>query len=180
MIVGGVDSSTLDILINHSNGNDARKDSALADDQKMSTEYPNNFGASHVSSAPITRTGQPADPAPWREINYEVPSSSDPAIEQHIHQAPLNERIAAQGAGHIASRTLYFSGLSRHTTYKDLFSILKGGRIVSAVLRHDSANVCFANGAASFLAWSKRNNIHLQGKRVRNTTSMPVMTKSLS
>lgn len=143
----------------------------------MSTEYPNNLKPSHVSSAPIPRTMQPADPAPWREINYEVPSSSDPAIEQRIHQNPLNERIAAQSTGHKSSRTLYFSGLSRHTTYKDLFSILKGGKIVSVVLRHDSASVCFANGAASFLAWSKRNDIHLKGKRVRNTTSMPVMTK---
>lgn len=176
MIVGGVDSSTLDILITNSTSNDARKDSALADDQKMSTEYPNNYGPSHVSSAPIPRAMQPSDPAPWREINYEVPSSSDPMIEQRIHQNPLNERIAAQGAGQKSSRTLYFSGLSRHTTYKDLFSILKGGKIVSAVLRHDSANVCFANGAGSFLAWSKRNEIHLKGKRVRNTTSIPGMT----
>jgi hypothetical protein len=68
-------------------------------------------------------------------------------------------------------RTLFFSGLSERTTYRDLMSAIKGGKIVSSVLRNSGALVTFATGAAEFLAWSKRNDIYLQGKRVSGMVS---------
>lgn len=66
-------------------------------------------------------------------------------------------------------RTLFFSGLSERTTYKDLMSVVKGGKIVSSVMNNSSALVTFATGAADFLAWSKRNDVYLQGKRVSDS-----------
>lgn len=68
-------------------------------------------------------------------------------------------------------RTLFFSGLSERTTYKDLMSVVKGGKIVSSVMNNNSALVTFATGAADFLAWSKRNDVYLQGKRVSDSAS---------
>lgn len=68
-------------------------------------------------------------------------------------------------------RTLFFSGLSERTTYKDLMSVIKGGKIVSSVMNNNSALVTFATGAAEFLAWSKRNDVYLQGKRVSDSAS---------
>ncbi|EMC92764.1 hypothetical protein BAUCODRAFT_77457 [Baudoinia panamericana UAMH 10762] len=64
-------------------------------------------------------------------------------------------------------RTLYFSGLSDRTTYKDLLSVVKGGKVLSVNLRSDrSATITFWDGAAEFLAWAKRNDIYLHSKRV--------------
>lgn len=64
-------------------------------------------------------------------------------------------------------RTLYFSGFSDRTTYRDLLSVIKGGKLLSVSLRSErSATVTFLNGAAEFLAWAKRNDIYLHAKRV--------------
>ena len=77
---------------------------------------------------------------------------------------------AAGNTGHRSSAqsqgTLFFAGLSERTTYKDIVSIIKGGKVISSVLRNNGALVTLATGAAEFLAWSKRNDIYLQGKRV--------------
>lgn len=68
-------------------------------------------------------------------------------------------------------RTLYFGSLAERTTYRDLFSIIKGGKILSANLRPDrSATVTFVDGAAEFFAWAKRNDIYLNTKRVSTST----------
>ena len=65
-------------------------------------------------------------------------------------------------------RTLYFAGLSDRTTYKDLLSVIKGGKLLSVNMRGErSATVTFLDGAADFLAWAKRNDIYLSSKRVR-------------
>lgn len=70
---------------------------------------------------------------------------------------PTNER-----------RTLYFSGFSDRTTYRDLLSVIKGGKLLSINLRSErSATVTFLEGAAEFLAWAKRNDIYLNSKRVQ-------------
>lgn len=50
-------------------------------------------------------------------------------------------------------------------------SVIKGGKIVSTVMNNNSALVTFATGSTEFLAWSKRNDIYLQGKRVSNLYS---------
>lgn len=64
-------------------------------------------------------------------------------------------------------RTLYFSGFSERTTYRDLLSVIKGGKLLSINMRSErSATVSFLDGAADFLAWAKRNDIYLHTKRV--------------
>ena len=73
------------------------------------------------------------------------------------------------GAQHSQERrTLFFSGLSDRTTYRDLMSVIKGGKVLSVNLRPErTALVSFVDGAADFLAWTKRNDIYMNAKRVR-------------
>ena len=87
----------------------------------------------------------------------------------HVN-TPAKRDIGSPQSGQ-PQRTLSFTGLSHRTTYIDLMSVLKGGKIISAILRSSSALVTFATGAAEFLAWSKRNDIYLQGKRVSSNVS---------
>ncbi|KAF2673512.1 hypothetical protein BT63DRAFT_451561 [Microthyrium microscopicum] len=64
-------------------------------------------------------------------------------------------------------RTLFFTNLSDKTTHKDLTHIVRGGRLLDIHLRHDNcAAIAFVEGAAEFLAYSKRNDIYIHGKRV--------------
>ncbi|KAI7539209.1 hypothetical protein KC331_g9886 [Hortaea werneckii] len=64
-------------------------------------------------------------------------------------------------------RTLYFSGFSDRTTYKDFVSVIKGGQIVSINLRPErSGTVTFLEGAEAFLAWVRRHDIYLHSKRI--------------
>lgn len=64
-------------------------------------------------------------------------------------------------------RTLYISGFSERTSYKDLVSVIKGGKLLSISMRSErSATVSFLEGAADFLAWTKKNDIYLHTKRV--------------
>lgn len=69
-------------------------------------------------------------------------------------------------------RTIYLSGFSERTTYRDLLSVIKGGKLLSINLRSErSATVTFFDGAADFFAWAKRNDIYLNAKRVRRVRS---------
>ncbi|KAI7042033.1 hypothetical protein KC327_g5852 [Hortaea werneckii] len=64
-------------------------------------------------------------------------------------------------------RTLYFSGFSDRTTYKDFVSVIKGGQLLSINLRPErSGTVTFLDGAEAFLAWAKRHDIYLHSKRI--------------
>lgn len=64
-------------------------------------------------------------------------------------------------------RTLYFSGFSERTTYRDLLSVIKGGKLLSINMRSErSATVSFLEGASEYLVWAKRNDIYLHTKRV--------------
>ncbi|KAI7209658.1 hypothetical protein KC333_g8622 [Hortaea werneckii] len=64
-------------------------------------------------------------------------------------------------------RTLYFSGFSDRTTYKDFVSVIKGGQILSINLRPErSGTVTFLEGAEAFLAWVRRHDIYLHSKRI--------------
>ena len=59
----------------------------------------------------------------------------------------FDRQSSAQSQG-----TLFFSGLSERTTYKDIMSIVKGGKVISSVLRNNGALVTLSTGAAEFLA----------------------------
>lgn len=64
-------------------------------------------------------------------------------------------------------RTLYFTGFHARTTYRDLLSVIKGGKLLGISMRSEkSATVTFLDGAAEYLAWVKRNDIYLHGKRI--------------
>lgn len=79
-----------------------------------------------------------------------------PRIFQPPGLHPSNER-----------RTLYFSGFSDRTAYKDFVSVIKGGQLLSINLRPErSGTVTFLDGAEAFLAWVRRHDIYLHSKRV--------------
>lgn len=64
-------------------------------------------------------------------------------------------------------RTILITNLSDRTTHRDLTDILRGGRLLDIYLRNDrSAQVSFVEGAADFMAYAKRNDFYLHGKRV--------------
>lgn len=74
-----------------------------------------------------------------------------------------------------SQRTLYFAGLPEGTTYKDLISVVKGGKLLNVTMRSErSATVSFVDGATDFLAWAKRNDIYIHHKRVRPAFSQNV------
>jgi hypothetical protein len=95
----------------------------------------------------------------------------DDDADNFTEENPSAKRNVSSPQNDQPQRTLFFSGLSERTTYRDLMSVIKGGKIISSVLRNSGALVTFATGAANFLAWSKRNDIYLQGKRVSRDVS---------
>ena len=191
--MGGADIDTLDILVNAPNP-DVRKDSVLAD-EKGRPERPKSQTNQYVKSAtvaPLRHTqilskvtstptsskdrttsnshGQPRQSTAWRPITYDT-SIPNVAMDHDDEDDILDESMPTTGnfehqSSPQSQGTLFFSGLSERTTYKDLMSIVKGGKIISSVLRNNSALVTLATGAKEFLAWSKYNDIYLQGKRV--------------
>jgi hypothetical protein len=193
LIMGGADIDTLDILVNASNAG-TRKDSVFAD-EKGKVERPESQPKQYVKpavAAPISRVqnlskvtstptssnaratsngyGHFRQPTAWRPTTYDN-SIPNEAMDHDDDDDLLDENIPAagnfdHGASAKSQGTLFFSGLSERTTYKDIMSIIKGGKIISSVLRNNGALVTLATGAAEFLAWSKRNDIYLQGKRV--------------
>ncbi|KAK5128402.1 hypothetical protein LTR85_003070 [Meristemomyces frigidus] len=112
-------------------------------------------------------------PSFQRQTSYGAPPSSVPdeggfeddddfiAAGAQTHggasaQHPSNDR-----------RTLYFSGFSEQSTYRDLLSVIKGGKILSVTLRPErSATVTMLDGAEAFLAWAKRHDIYMHSKRI--------------
>lgn len=192
--MGGADVDTLNILVNAPN-TDVRKDSVIADEKgrpegsksqikqyvKPAAAAPlrHEQNLSKVTSTPSSsndRTtsnghGQPRQSTTaWRPITYDT-SIPNMTMDHDDEDDILDEIMPTMGnfehpSGVQSQGTLFFSGLSEWTTYKDLMSIIKGGKVISSVLRNNGALVTLATGAAKFLAWSKRNDIYLQGKRV--------------
>lgn len=73
----------------------------------------------------------------------------------------------ARGRAGETLRTLYFCNLSPKTSYKDLASVIKGGKVLSITIRSErSATVTFLDAAADYLTWSKRNDVYLHARRV--------------
>lgn len=191
--MGGTHIDTLDILVNAPNSG-VRKDSVLAD-EKGRMERPESQPKQYVKPAvvaPVSHTqnlskvtstptsshdrttshgaGRPRQSTAWRPTTYDT-SAPNVAIDHDDEDDIFDENMPAAGNfdRHTSAQsqgTLFFSGLSERTTYKDIMSIIKGGKVISSVLRNNGALVTLATGAAEFLAWSKRNDIYLQGKRV--------------
>ena len=186
--MGGADIDTLDILVNAPKP-DVRKDSVLADEKgrperskSQTKQYvkpaavaphrhaQNLIKATSTPTSSNDRTtsngyGQPRQSTAWRPVTYDT-SVRNVVMDNDDDDYTFDESMPATGNFEHSSSpqsqgTLFFSGLSERTTYKDLMSIIKGGKIISSVLRNNSALVTLATGAVEFLAWSKRNDIYL-------------------
>ncbi|KAK1083084.1 hypothetical protein LTR33_003492 [Friedmanniomyces endolithicus] len=111
-------------------------------------------------------------PALSRQVSYGAQSSipDEAAFDDTVSFAEEGTNHQTNITGPQATqerRTLYFAGLSDRTTYQDLLSVIKGGKLLSINLRSErSATVTFLDGASEFLAWAKRNDIYLHSKRV--------------
>ncbi|RMY56321.1 hypothetical protein D0863_13013 [Hortaea werneckii] len=115
-------------------------------------------------------------PSLSRHASYGAPPSSTPddsAFDDDDDDDDLIEesrRSLLQPPGLHPSnerRTLYFSGFSDRTTYKDFVSVIKGGQLLSINLRPErSGTVTFLDGAEAFLAWVRRHDIYLHSKRI--------------
>lgn len=112
-------------------------------------------------------------PGASRQVSFGAPPSSvpdDAGFDDHDSFADEGIPFSNDHAGYDPGqerRTLYFSGFSDRTTYKDLLSVIKGGKLLSVNLRSErSATVTFLEGAAEFLLWAKRNDIYLNSKRI--------------
>lgn len=110
------------------------------------------------------------DATSWRRVSDFTSIPDDSGYDVEGENDPEEYTGVTQPCGGLPSgqqnRTLYFLGLSERTTFADFVSIIKGGKVANVIVRGDCALVTFLNGAAEFLAWSKRNDIYLQGKRV--------------
>jgi hypothetical protein len=186
LLAGGVAMSALDTLVN-TNPSDPRKDSVTADTQRYDqNEY--EYGQKPAAAANLTQrervapshppsgrvvsngNGRPQDTSSWRRVSdfASVPDDAGYDVDGEndldgcaAPSAPLGNLHNGQ-----PNRTLFFLGLSERTTFADFVTIVKGGKVANMVMRGDCALVTFLSGAPEFLAWSKRNDIYLQGKRV--------------
>lgn len=134
-------------------------------------------GAANFSST--NRNGTPANlrvPSSHRHFsNGVVPSSvpEDAGFDEGISSLGDTEPGLGGQQTDSTMRTLYFCGLHPRTTYSDLLSVVKGGKVLSINLRSErSATVTFYSGAADYLAWVKRNDIYLHSKRVSERISI--------
>jgi len=170
--------TALDTLVN-TNPSDLRKDSVVADTQRYDQD---EYGQKPAAAANmpqrgrITPThppsgrlvfngnGRPQDATSWRRVSDFASIPDDAGYDVDGYAAPS----APNGNLHNGqpNRTLYFLGLSERTTFADFVTTIKGGKVANMVMRGDCALVTFLSGAPEFLAWSKRNDIYLQGKRV--------------
>ncbi|RMX75350.1 hypothetical protein D0869_11714 [Hortaea werneckii] len=167
---GGITAETLDILISGAGSGGTRKDS----------------GASGLKAGPNGFEGQL--PAYQSNLNYQ----NQPSLYQNLWSTCLllpddsafdgdgddeDDNLIEEGRPSMLQppglhpsnerRTLYFSGFSDRTTYKDFVSVIKGGQILSINLRPErSGTVTFLEGADAFLAWVRRHDIYLHSKRV--------------
>ncbi|KXS94686.1 hypothetical protein AC578_10367 [Pseudocercospora eumusae] len=124
----------------------------------------------HRESLQPVSAGQRAADARRRLSNPPSPSSlpdhadfdeADSFIDDHVHVDATHTTNAAP------LRTLYLSGFAPNTTYRDLLTVIKGGKLLNINMRSErSATVTFADGAADFLAWVKRHDIYLHSKRI--------------
>lgn len=113
---------------------------------------------------------QPSCGAPPSSVPDEVAYEDD----EHVPDEAGPATFQAPGL-HLGTerRTLYFNGLSDRTTYKDFIQVIKGGKVLSVILRPErSALVTFLDGADAFLTYAKRHDIYLHSKRVSLTQSI--------
>jgi hypothetical protein len=86
----------------------------------------------------------------------------DEADQEHTQGIPVHDQ-----------RTILIANLPGRTTHKDLAGVIRGGRLLDIFLRTDrTATVSFVEGAAEFLAYTKRTDVYLHAKRVSNESAL--------
>jgi len=102
------------------------------------------------------------------ELEDELAYVEDPVTELHNNVPWHAQQQQPQRREPRQDHALLFSSLPEDIKHKDLTSIIKGGRLIQIWLREKerSADVTFAEGAAAFLAYSKRSPFYIRGKRV--------------
>ena len=79
-------------------------------------------------------------------------------------------KIQRQRYARDEQRTILLKNLSERATHKDLINIIRGGAVLDIFLRSNekAASVSFVEGAAAqeFMAYARRNDIYIHGKRV--------------
>ncbi|OQO10813.1 hypothetical protein B0A48_04113 [Cryoendolithus antarcticus] len=182
---GGVTIETLELLVGHVH-HDERKDSATDLWTTSGAKQPDlsrrpSFRSNSVPEVPYMTTGgysqnrnQPTRPDAYQR-KWSYPHAGTPPMDDDDEEnlsmdgdaVPLDDVSNAQHDGKVQDhRTLYFAGLSERSTYKDLLAVVKGGQLLSVLMRGSGATVSFYSGASDFLAWSKRNDIYIQNKRI--------------
>lgn len=128
-------------------------------------------GLDDVHPAPRTPHNNLALPSGQRQVSYGLFSAPEDQIfdddDDDFNEGCRFTVDASEPATSAELRTVYLNGLSERTTYADLVSVLRGGKILSLVMRPErAALVSFVHGAADFIAWAKRNDVYVQAKRV--------------
>lgn len=192
----------LDTLISGSQGQENRKDSASGLSTDVWTQGASQHSSTNGQSSAPVNVSTPYESLHWRTGKSRAAfglQTSAPDLQPHLRASSSGYKVSyGPGCadnifddddpfeeGHQSNldfapaldqgeqRTLYLTGLPERTTYRDLISVIKGGRLISILLRHGrSATVTLLTGAGEFLAWSKRNDIYLHTKRVRDDITL--------
>ena len=112
----------------------------------------------------------PHNRVPETDYQDDMSSVCTPSEDDFERVAPWNEQPQqSRQRGPRQDYTLLLSSLPAGVTLKDITSVIRGGRLIHLWLRsaERSAAVSFAEGAPDFLAYSKRNDIYIGTKRVR-------------
>lgn len=190
LIAGGVTSATLNVLVAparnlvDSSAGLWQNEDAEYNAAPIDLKHPLTEGSMRRidSAAPIQFAAQPIvnkhhnqsvnlDNADQHELDDDLASIGDPFAELDNegpwHALEKQHQRREQRNDH----TLLFSSLPEEATHKDVTSLIKGGRLIQIWLRENerSAAVTFAEGAAAFLAYSRRNPLYIKGKRVSAT-----------
>ncbi|OAL49368.1 hypothetical protein IQ07DRAFT_600395 [Pyrenochaeta sp. DS3sAY3a] len=100
-----------------------------------------------------------------RVVSYETQSSTEESpedVEDENQDDTFPQYIPLHD-----QRTIHIRNLPERTTHKDLVEIIRGGRLLDIYIRTDrTATVSFVEGAAEFLAYTKRNDIYLHTRRL--------------
>nr|OQO28767.1 hypothetical protein B0A51_02536 [Rachicladosporium sp. CCFEE 5018]OQO32466.1 hypothetical protein B0A51_00255 [Rachicladosporium sp. CCFEE 5018] len=170
LIQGGVTIETLELLVGHVH-HDERKDSATDLWTTSGAKQPDlshrpTFRSNSVPEVPYMTTSNylahahtaryhPTRPDAYQR-KWSYPHAGTPPIDDEDEDnlsldgdvTALDDVSNAQHNGKVQDhRTLYFAGLSERTTYKDLLAVIKGGKLLSVLMRGSGATVSFYSGA---------------------------------
>jgi len=98
----------------------------------------------------------------YREKSFGVTSQDDDLYDNEAHAWTPSTRTQP-----IERKTIFFTSLPPDTTYEDLVTIVRGGRLLDISLRKNrAAQVTFMEGAGEFLKHARKNDLYIRNKRV--------------